>query len=265
MKQYEVFEVKLSGAEPKSSWVDVDLYGTFELNGKVTEVKGFYAGNEMWIIRYYPEENGLCHYKIAGTAGAGRQMTCEDRVNCEPAAEGRHGIVRADGTHFRYADGTWFYPFGTTVYALSHQEDSLVEQTFKTLEAAPFNKIRMCVFPKHYIYNENEPPCYAFEKSDGKWDVRKPDLVFWNRLESHIMRLDQLGIQCDLILFHPYDHWGFSKLSKEKSLIYLDYVTRRLSAFPNVWWSMANEYELMDYEIEDWECFEKFLHEHDIY
>lgn len=40
----------------------------------------------------------------------------------------RHGMVKAVGTHFEYEDGTHFYPFGTTVYALAHQEDNLIDQ-----------------------------------------------------------------------------------------------------------------------------------------
>lgn len=265
MKQYEMYEVEIKGARPEGQRVDVKFCGIFELNGKKTEVKGFYAGDERWKVRFYPEEAGECYYRISGTDGLGRKMEYADKVTCEPAAEGRHGMVRAKGTHFQYADGTWYYPFGTTVYALSHQEDSLVEQTFAALESSPFNKIRMCLFPKHYEFNENEPPCYAFEKTDGTWDTGKPNPVFWDRLESHISRLDHLGFQCDLILFHPYDNWGFSKLSKEEAYIYLDYVTRRLSAFPNIWWSLANEYDLMEYEFKEWEGFAKFLYENDIY
>lgn len=264
MRQYEVFEIQIKGQEPKGSHVDVDITGFFEMNGKKTEVKGFYAGADTWLVRFCPEEAGTCNYQIKGHDGAGETFEQTGSVECEPTS-GRHGIVKPDGTHFRYADGTWFYPFGTTVYALSHQEDSLVKQTFETLAQAPFNKVRMCVFPKHYEYNDNEPPCYAFKKTDGKWDVNKPDPVFWNRLESHIARLDGLGIQCDLILFHPYDNWGFSKFTREEALIYLDYAIRRLSAYPNIWWSMANEYDLLEYEMEDWECFAGFLHEHDPY
>ena len=184
---------------------------------------------------------------------------------CEPADKKRHGIVQAEGTHFRYADGTWYYPFGTTVYALAHQTDELIRQTFATLAETPFNKIRMCVFPKHFDYNSNEPVFFAFEKTGGKWDVHKPCPVFWERLESYIRRLDEMGIQCDLILFHPYDHWGFSRLPREEALVYLEYAARRLSAFPNVWWSLANEYDLLEYQKEDWECFARFLHENDGY
>ena len=251
MQQYEIFEVKIQGEEPKGSQVEVDVKGRFFHNGTERIVRGFYAGEDTYIVRFYPEEAGSYTYQIEGVDGVVSEEVC---IECKPAAKNRHGMVRPYKTHFRYADGTWFYPFGTTVYAFSHQEDERVSETFETLEKAPFNKIRMCVFPKHYDYNHNEPPYYAFHK---------PCMAFWDRLESHIRKLDEMGIQCDLILFHPYDNWGFSKLSREEALVYLDYVTRRLGAFPNVWWSLANEYDLMDYEMKDWECFAQFLHDHD--
>jgi hypothetical protein len=37
---------------------------------------------------------------------------------------------------------------------------ALEEQTLETLSTAPFNKMRMCVFPKHYTFNHNEPELY---------------------------------------------------------------------------------------------------------
>ena len=53
----------------------------------------------------------------------------------------------------------------------------------ESLKAAPFNKVRFCVFPKHYDFNHNEPPCFAFEKrEDGSWDVDRPCFAFWERL-----------------------------------------------------------------------------------
>lgn len=116
----------------------------------------------------------------------------------------------------------------------------------ETLAKSPFNKIRMLVFPKHMPYNNNEPSLFPFMKGeDGSWDVRHPDFEFWNHLDSCIEELGKLGVEADLILFHPYDRWGFSKLTHEESMIYLDYCIRRLSAFRNLWWSLANEYELV--------------------
>ena len=157
----------------------------------------------------------------------------------------RHGMVRAVGTHFEYEDGTYFYPFGTTVYALAHQEERLIDETLRTLKNSPFNKVRMCVFPKHYQYNNNEPQFYPFERNgDGTWNVGRPCDDFWNHLEDIIKGLDDLEIECDLILFHPYDNWGFSQLSQRDNIRYLDYCTRRLGHLKNIWWSLANEYDL---------------------
>lgn len=178
----------------------------------------------------------------------------------------RHGMVRAVGTHFEYEDGTVFYPFGTTVYALAHQEDRLIAETLDSLKKSPFNKVRMCVFPKHYQYNANEPQYYPFMKrEDGSWDVGKPCDEFWDHLEDIIKRLDQMEIECDLILFHPYDRWGFAEFSQKENLIYLDHVIRRLGHLKNIWWSLANEYDLcLDYKtMKDWEEIEEFVASHD--
>lgn len=57
-----------------------------------------------------------------------------------------------------------------------------------------------------------------------------------------------------------------SKMSMEENKIYLDYMLRRLSAIPCIWWSMANEYDLLfNRKIEDWYEFEKIISENDVY
>lgn len=180
----------------------------------------------------------------------------------------KHGMVKAVGTHFEYEDGTIFYPFGTTIYALAHQEESIIEETFNSLENSPFNKVRMCVFPKHYQYNNNEPQYYPFEKKeDGSWDVSSPCEDFWIHLETIIKRLDDMEIECDLILFHPYDNWGFSQFSQEENLIYLDYAIKRLGHLKNIWWSLANEFDfcLANKSMDDWEEIEEYVAAHDTY
>ncbi len=255
MKQYETFELRFSGAVLTENWADIDLTAKFTCNGKSRMVKGFYDGDGTYIVRYLPEEAGEYSWHVQGCISA------QGKVTCEPA-DGAHGMVHAVGTHFEYADGTPFYPFGTTVYALASQEDALVAQTLETLRNAPFNKVRMCVFPKHYDYNHNEPPYYAFEKNaDGSWDVSRPCIAFWHRFEQILDEIMAMGIQVDLILFHPYDRWGFNAMTQQENLAYLDYLLRRLSAEPNIWWSLANEYDLaMAHKtLADWEEIEEYV------
>ncbi len=177
----------------------------------------------------------------------------------------KHGMVKVVDTHFEYEDGTLYYPFGTTIYALAHQNPELINETFESLKNSPFNKVRMCVFPKHYQYNNNEPLFYPFEKrEDGSWNPEKPVKEYWDNLEKCIKRLDDLEIQCDLILFHSYDNWGFATMSQEDNLKYLEYCLKRLGDLDNVWWSLANEYDLLLSEInmEQWCEIEEFVAAH---
>jgi hypothetical protein len=76
--------------------------------------------------------------------------------------------------HFSYADGTPFYEIGTTCYAWAHQPAELQEQTLRTLAAGPFNKIRFCVFPKHYDYNLYEPVSYPYEGTPVRYRGNGP-------------------------------------------------------------------------------------------
>ena len=54
---------------------------------------------------------------------------------------------------------------GTTCYAWAFQAEDTQRQTIETLTASPFNKMRMCVFPKWYQHNRKEPPMYPFPRN----------------------------------------------------------------------------------------------------
>lgn len=264
MRQYETFELSFKGEHPEDSQAIVDMSVVFSLNGEKTVVKGFYAGEGVYKARYYPTMPGTCKWKLYSAKSFEGEI--EGVEHCSTAKDGRHGMVHATGLHFKFEDGTRFVPFGTTVYAMLHQEENVVTQTMETLSKSPFNKLRFCVFPKSYDYNHNEPELFAFERTGEKWDVNRPCFAFWDNLEKKIQELDEMGIQGDLILFHGYDRWGFSLFSKEEALVYLEYLLRRLGAFPNLWWSLANEYEVVQhFQRQWWYDFTLFIHENDPY
>ena len=141
--------------------------------------------------------------------------------------------------------GAYYAPFGTTCYAWTHQGDALEGQTLRTLATVgSFNKVRMCVFPKWYSYNRNEPLFYPFERKGTENDYSRFNPLFFQHLETRVAQLGDLGIEADLILFHPYDNWGFSKMPPDVDDRYLRYAVARLAAYRNVWWSIANEWDL---------------------
>ena len=203
----------------------------FQHAGRTFPITGFQDGPNLWRLRFSPDTEGEWTYTTStGQSGA---------FQCVAAEPGNHGPVQVHDTyHFRYADGTPYYPFGTTCYGWAHQGDALESQTLETLRTAPFNKLRMCVFPKWYAFNHVEPQFYPFEGTDF-------NPAFFQHLERRIAQLGQMGIEADLILFHPYDHWGYSSMPAAMDDRYLRYVVARFGAYRNVWWSLANEWDLM--------------------
>jgi hypothetical protein len=230
----------------------VEVGATFRQGHRSVQVNGFYDGEGTYRVRFMPDEQGTWSYKT--TSSPGGPAVVSGTFVCTPAAATNHGPVAVTRTrHFAYADGTPYLPFGTTCYVWNHQGESLEGTTLETLRHSPFNKIRMCLFPKHYLYNENEPPYHPFEPGPSGPDVSRFHPPFFHHLEQRIEDLRDLGIEADLILFHPYDRWGYATLGADADDSYLRYVVARLGAYRNVWWSLANEYDLMDKQTADWD------------
>jgi hypothetical protein len=214
-------------------------------------VGGFYDGDGTYRIRFLPPEAGEWSFVTSSTARALDGVSGTFAV-AAARTPGPVGVV--DTFAFAHADGTPFVPVGTTAYAWIHQSADLQDATIEALAAAPFTKLRMCLFPKHFMYNSDEPERFVFPRAaDGSWDTTAFDLEFFANLDRRLEQLEQLGVEADLILFHPYDRWGLSSLSDAADERYLTYVVRRLAAFPHVWWSMANEYDLLAKRPADWD------------
>lgn len=275
VEKWDVFELVLTGTKDGNPYIDVSLEAKFEQNGKVYNTHGFYDGNGVYKVRFMPNITGI--WSFATKSSEKSLDGLEGQFCCVDATSDNHGPVRVKDTfHFAYEDGTFYYPIGTTCYAWTHQSLELEEQTLTTLAASPFNKMRMCIFPKHYDYNHNEPLYYPFEGTLEKgWDFTRFNPEFFAHLELRLIELRNLGIEADLILFHPYDKWGFAKMGAEADDLYIRYIVARLASFRNVWWSLANEYDLMGIDIpgrfvkskseEDWERFAEIIVKTDPY
>jgi hypothetical protein len=268
VEQWGMFELSLKGPTNGNPFLEVHFAAHFVQGENSTDVTGFYDGDGVYRVRFMPTRKGEWQYT---TTSAEPELNGKTGKLVVTAPMGNnHGPVRvANIFHFAYADGTPYRELGTTCYAWVHQSDELHEQTLKTLATAPFNKIRFCVFPKHYDWNTNEPPLYPFEGTPPKtWDKTRFNPEFFRHFEKRIADLRDLGIEADLILFHPYDegHWGFDRMAPAEDDRYLRYVISRFSAYRNVWWSLANEYDFMKQKREsDWDRFFQIVQASDPY
>jgi len=248
VEQWGVFELALRGPASGNPFLETSLSARFEQGTNSVEVNGFYDGDGVYRVRFMPEHTGTWSYQT--TSNVRRLNGQSGSFTVQPPSTQNHGPVRvARQYHFAYADGTPYQELGTTCYVWEWQPEALQVQTLQTLATSPFNKIRFCVLPKHYVWNTNEPIMYPFPGGSARtnWDFTHFNVKYFQHLEQRVQDLAALGMEADIILFHPYDegHWGFDRMPAEVDDRYLHYVVARLAAYHNVWWSLANEWDFM--------------------
>ena len=255
-EKWKTFELTLNGPTDGNPFTDVKLSGQFINAADTITVQGFYDGEGAYKVRFMPQKEGEWLYQTVSNVK--KLDKKKGSFLCTPALKDNHGpVVVKDTYYFAYADGTPHNSFGTTCYGWVHQGDSLAEATVRTLSKGYFNKMRMCIFPKSYDWNHNDPKFYPFEGTPPKdWNFSRFNPAFFRNIEKRIKQLDSLGIEADLIVFHPYDRWGFSTMNRTTDDLYIDYIVARFAAYKNVWWSMANEYDFMkEKTLSDWNHF----------
>ncbi|MCU7548009.1 DUF5060 domain-containing protein [Chitinophagaceae bacterium LB-8] len=275
--QWGRYEVLLKAGTDKNPFTNVSLKATFTGEDTSISVNGFYDGEGNYKIRFMPTRLGSWRYTTSSNLS--QLNNKKGSLECVKPGGNNHGMVKVSDVYsFRYADGKPYYPFGTTAYAWNHMDQGVQKATLNALQQSGFNKIRMCVFPKNYSLVKEEPEVYPFElkgtKKDEKgneikvWDFERFNPVFFQRLEHCIDELDSLGIEADLILFHPYDkgRWGFDAMINETNIRYIKYLTARLASFRNVWWSLANEWDYVKAKTPaDWDLIAKTVVANDPY
>jgi hypothetical protein len=203
-RRWGLFEGTLTAAETDASqnpFTDVDLTVKFtHASAPAVTVTGFYDGDHftaqpycaccllqrcdrVWLLvwplaaagagkhlfRFSPDALGTWSYTTASTTSpalAGQSGS----FTCVAPSPGNKGPVHVDPTDpskraFAYADGTPHVSVGSTAYAWIHVDAENTATTLDTLAVAPFNKLRMTVFPKWYPYShiEPQPRIYPYE------------------------------------------------------------------------------------------------------
>jgi hypothetical protein len=237
VERWGIFEVRVPGEVDGNPYTDYHIRAVFSGVNETKEVDGFYDGNGEYVIRFMPEYEGKYTFNISGSFS--KQHFGGSFEAIKPGLN-NHGYVHVSNTyHFKYADGKSYNPIGTTCYAWVHQPEERQEQTLNTLRNNAFNKIRFCIFPKHYDYNYSDPITFPYEgtpcdtsglnrttmisftekKVGNDWDFHKFNPEHFRKFDSRIQQLMEMGIEADLILFHPYDRWGYYRRRAGTSLL----------------------------------------------
>lgn len=277
VEQWGVFEVSVQGPSSGNPFVEVTFGARFTMGHRSVDATGFYDGDGVYRARFSPDTVGRWSYETTSSAPELAEQT--GNFECVAAQSGNHGPVgTAHRFHFEYADGAPYFPFGTTCYSYGFIGAPLDAETLADLKEAGFNKVRMCLLPKRA--GKRLPVAMPFERigsaqragveehsdsaSEEHFDLARLNPAYFQHVEQRIEALLAADIQADVILFHPYDAWGFKAMGHEADDRYLRYAVARLSAYRNVWWSIANEYDLVKSKtMADWDRFFRIVQESD--
>ncbi|WP_406052467.1 DUF5060 domain-containing protein [Kribbella sp. NBC_00889] len=264
VERWGVHELTLTGPADGNPFADVEFRVAYRYRNRVLTVDGFYDGDGVYRARFSPDREGEWSYVTSSSAPEldGHRGT----LLCIPPGPRNHGPVGVRGAHhFAYADGSRYDCIGTTCYHWTYQSKDLQELTLASLRSAPFDKVRMCLLPTDGMRPERTPFAGS---TPGSVDVSRYDPAFFADFEARVADLLSLGIQADLILFHPYDRgvWGFDRMTAAEDAAYLRYVVARLAAYRNVWWSLSNEYDFnREKTIADWDRLLQVVQRYDPY
>ncbi|WP_422079971.1 DUF5060 domain-containing protein [Ulvibacterium sp.] len=265
VEKWDIFELQLNGKKEGNPFTEIQLTAKFYHKQDTVAVSGFYDGNGSYKLRFMPDKEGAWRYITASNDT--RLHEQKGTFQCIPPKNGNHGpVVVKDTFHFAYSDGKPFYPLGTTAYGWIQQNRETREKTLESLKKSPFNKIRVALLP--HAPSGTDYELYPFEGKGKDWDFTRFNVAYFAQYEHYIQEMQKLGIQVDLFVFHPYDKgvWGFDKMNKKEQYLFLNYVNARFGAFRNIWWSMANEFDLMlERTTEDWDGYFRFFQDNDPY
>jgi len=253
--RWDVGEITLSSDLVHANPVhDVTLSAEFRSpSGKMFRPEGFFDGGHVWKIRIMPGEEGRWTFRtvsndaeLSGKSGSFTVSTPRD---------GDHGPVRVAGIyHFAHADGTPYFLLGTTQYGGLIGGAQERSRMLGRLQHTAFNKARFMLLGGNFFGGGDTPK--PFEAgSDGRMDLSRPNPAYFREVEKGLRGLQAQNVQADLILFIPYAEalgpGNISDMGPEADEAYLRYAVARLAAFGNVWWTIANEFDLFKVQ-KDW-------------
>lgn len=189
VEKWGVFELSFLGKCDGNPYIDYSIKAEFSNKNEQIITDGFYDGDGIYRVRFMPSFTGEYSYRVWGNCLDGEK---KGSFFVTPVKEesNNHGPVKVIHEHYlAYADNMPYNSIGTTCYAWVHQPDELCSITLDTLQNSSFNKIRFCIFPKFYKYNEKEPVTYPYIRGksvgqDKKYTKKELEVPFYT--ESHI-------------------------------------------------------------------------------
>lgn len=246
--RWEMHEWTLRGrSHVANPYRDAALVGEFTSpSGKTVVLEGFFDGEDVWRLRFAPNETGDWRYLLRGE---GVELSERGRLRCvAPRGSGFIHIHPQNPYAFARDDGTAFFPMGDTCYGLyddSHITPALRQEYLETRRRQRFNFVRMSVGHSEFRA-ASDSAFWAWGGTPDKPDLDRLNPVFFRGLDGLMRDLQGRGMNVEVLLLNfyrrPFTDTSLWTAARER--LWLRYVVARYTAFTNVFlWALANEYE----------------------
>ena len=242
--KWSIVEISLVSSEKFTNpYCNIELFGNFYgPDGQKLVVKGFWDGDRRFKIRFTPTAPGQWQFSTTSVPHD-TGLVQKGEFIATPATENSHGFLRRDDEFprsFIFDDGSRYFMVGQTYYAIIRQAWNN-SNWFEAIEKSSqygFSKFRILMWPWNKL--GRMPKVSPFIEND----LDRVDVRFFQKFDDVIEKIAANGLVVDLII------WKDSKNAHgtlEQDVRYLQYVLSRYAAFPNVIWTLANEWEYSGY------------------
>jgi hypothetical protein len=242
--QWTTYEISLTATNSYNNpYLEVDVTATFTHSTcGVKTVKGFWDGGQNYKVRFTPTCTGTWDYSITNNKDDSGLSTSGSISSSGPPAAA-HGFVRTDGYHFKFDDGSRYFMFGTTAYAMiaNAMEGNNWQNTVDYLSSKGINKVRLLIYPWGNALDVKYADTQPFTGAKDSPDHDSLNLAHWQKFDEIIRYMGTKGIVADIIVFSDQDRAHGSNAQDER---YTRYAIARFAAYPNVIWDLRNEYQL---------------------
>jgi len=233
VERWGTFEVSWEGGPHANPFRDARLTAQFtHESGRAVTAQGFYDGERTWRVRFLPTELGRWSYKtesndpaLNGKIGS---LTC-----IRTTRPYLHGPLRAEGLHFRYADGTRPFLISTRL-SCQFADPAVWKTVLAFLKEHGINRVLFMIGGVHGQF----PELYG----SGGEDLWSYNVEKFQAVDRFIDALRQSDILAAPYLYYFNDRHQ-RKLSIAQDEAYIHYVMARVSAYANVMPVLSNEVE----------------------
>lgn len=247
------------------------LYETFDLNPVANRIRGRFK------VRFSPPTTDSWTYTTTSN-DTGLVVSTQTDISpfcTAPGAGGAHGFLRADPTNvysFVWDDATRFFMWGQTYYQAVNNARYELSATpaWKTsidnTNVRKMNKVRVLIAPWNPYYDpsdttrvlETQPFCRQPAvaggatnclqvTANGQLDHDQLDLDHWKALDTVVQYLYSKGMVAEIVIFRDGTSNVFGPSSMfgtlDQDKLFLDHAIARYGAYPNVIWSLTNEWQ----------------------